>query len=113
MHLADQATPSELALKGAPGGKTYIGPKDEPPGAADDRLVISFDGRVLILKWMDPEVQNRYGTMVYVRCPPEGAKHVRHKHNAKPKLKPKAKTTPKPQPTPQPKPVQPSVQQKQ
>ena len=26
MHLADQATPTELRLKGAPGGKTYIGP---------------------------------------------------------------------------------------
>ena len=32
MHLADQSQPSELALKGAPGDKTYIGPKDEPPG---------------------------------------------------------------------------------
>ena len=26
MHLADQAKPEELSLKGAPGGKTYIGP---------------------------------------------------------------------------------------
>ncbi len=84
MHLADQATPSELRLKGAPGGKTYVGPEGDPPGSAQDREVISFDGRVLILRWMDPEVQSRYGTMVYVRCGPEGAKHP-----AKPKGKPK------------------------
>ena len=107
MYLADQATPSELALKGAPNHKTYIGPKDEPPEATDDREVVSFDGRVLILRWMDPEVQARYGTMVYVRCPPEGAKPVRHKAKPKPKPKPKAKPTPEPQT----KPVQPPNQQ--
>jgi hypothetical protein len=95
MHLADQSTPSELALKGAPGGKTYIGPRDEPPDSAQDRLVEQFDGRVLITRWVDPEVQGRYGTMVYVRCPPEGAKRPRKaKAAAKPKAKPKA--APKP-----------------
>ncbi len=101
MHLADQATPTELALKGAPNHKTYIGPKDEPPEATDDREVVSFDGRVLVLRWMDPEVQGRYGTMVYVRCPPEGTKPVKHK--AKPK--------PKPAPKPLANPVQPPIQQ--
>jgi hypothetical protein len=101
MHLADQATPTELALKGAPNHKTYVGPKDDPPGAINDREVVSFDGRILILKWMDPEVEGRYGTMVYVRCAPEGARPVRHKP------KPKPKTTAKPAP----KPVQPPVQQ--
>jgi len=85
MHLADQSTPSELALKGAPGGKTYVGPKDEPPGSIQDREVVSFDGKVLILRWMDPEVQGRYGTMVYVRCAPERHhRPVRHKPKPKP-----------------------------
>ena len=92
MHLADQAKPEELRLKGAPGGKTYIGPEGGP-GGAQDREVISFDGRVLILRWVDSEVQGRYGSMVYVRCPPEGAK---------PPAKPKAKPKPKPKPTPKP-----------
>jgi hypothetical protein len=101
MYLADQATPTELALKGAPNHKTYIGPKDEPPGATDDREVVSFDGRILILKWMDPEVQGRYGTMVYVRCGPEGAKRP----------KPKAKPKPKVAPSSASKPVQPPIQQ--
>jgi hypothetical protein len=27
---------------------------------------------VLVLKWMDPEVASRYGTMVLVRCPAPG-----------------------------------------
>ncbi len=39
--------------------------------------MLTFDGRVLILRWMDPEVQGRYGTMVYVRCAAEGAKRAR------------------------------------
>jgi len=99
MHLADQAKPEELRLKGAPGGKTYIGPEGDPPGSQQDREVVSFDGRTLILRWMDPEVQGRYGTMVYVRCGPEGAKHP-----AKPKAKPK------PKPKAAPKPVQPPIQ---
>jgi hypothetical protein len=99
MHLADEATPQELRLKGAPGGKTYIGPEGEP-GGAQDREVISFDGRILILRWLDPEVQGRYGTMVYVRCGPEGARSA----------KPKAKTKPKPKPAAV-RPVQPPIQQ--
>jgi len=99
MHLADQATPTELRLKGAPGGKTFIGPPEDPPGSAQDREVLAFDGRLLILRWMDPEVQGRYGTMVYVRCGAEGAKRP-----AKPKAKPK------PKPAAAPKPVQPPIQ---
>jgi hypothetical protein len=89
MHLADQATPTELRLKGAPGGKTYIGPEGDPPAGTQDREVVSFDGRVLILRWMDSEVQGRYGTMVYVRCPAEGAKRPHVKPKAKPKAAPK------------------------
>jgi hypothetical protein len=99
MHLADQATPTELRLKGAPGRRTFIGPEGEPPGSQQDREVVSFDGRVLALRWIDPEVQGRYGTMVYVRCGPEGEKRP----------KPKAKAAAKPKAAP--KPVQPPIQQ--
>lgn len=88
MHLADQPTPVELRLKGAPGNKTYIGPDGEP-GGQQDREVVSFDGRVLALRWIDPEVQGRYGTMVYVRCGPEGEKKP-----ARPRAKPKPKPKP-------------------
>jgi hypothetical protein len=103
MHLADQPTPSELRLKGAPGGKNFIGPDGDPPGSSQDREVVSFDGRVLVLRWIDPEVQGRYGTMVYVRCPAEGAKRPRPKSAAAtPAAKPAARSAPKP--------VQPPIQ---
>ena len=69
MHLADSTQPEELRLKGGPGGKTYVGPAGAP-GGPRDREVVSFDGRVLLLRWIDPEVQGRYGTAVYVRCGP-------------------------------------------
>src|SRR5262249_21670510 len=43
MHLADQATPQELRVKGSRSGKNYIGPSG-PPGGPDDREIVSFDG---------------------------------------------------------------------
>ncbi len=70
MHLADQATPQELKLKGSRSGKNYIGP-DGPPGSPQDREVISFDGRVLITRFVDPDAGTRYGNLVYVRCGPK------------------------------------------
>jgi hypothetical protein len=99
MHLADQPKAEELRLKGAPGNKTYIGPEGEA-GGSQDREVINFDGRLLILRWLDSEVQGRYGTGVYVRCPPEGAKRP-------PPAKAKKATKPKAAPRP----VQPPIQQ--
>ena len=106
MHLADQAQAQELRLKGAPGGKTYVGPDGDPPGSAQDREVVAFDGRMLILRWMDPEVQGRYGTMVYVRCGPEGEKRPKPRAKSKSTT---AKTAAKPKVAP--KPVQPPIQQ--
>ena len=67
MHLADQAEPQELRLKGGPGGKSYIGP-DGPAADVQDREVVLFNGQVLILRWIDPEIGGRYGTGLYVRC---------------------------------------------
>ena len=61
----------EHAIKASADGKTYLGPGADPAGT-DDREVVSFDGRVLTLKWVDPEVQGRYGIMVLVRCGAEG-----------------------------------------
>lgn len=68
MHLPDQAQPTELSLKGGPDGKNYIGPGEDPAGGARDREIVSFDGRVLITRFTDPEVAGRYGASVYVRC---------------------------------------------
>ncbi len=69
MHLADQTQPSELRLKGGPGGRSYIGPAG-PPGGAQDREILSFDGRVLITRYIDGDAASRYGNMVHVRCAP-------------------------------------------
>jgi hypothetical protein len=69
MHLADEAQPQELRLKGGPGGKDYIGPPG-PGGGEKDREIVSFDGRVLQTRFVDPDAGNRYGTMIYVRCAP-------------------------------------------
>ena len=71
MHLADQRQPSELRLKGSSDGKNYIGP-DGPAGGEQDREIVSFDGRVLIARYVDPDAANRYGNQVYVRCAASG-----------------------------------------
>jgi hypothetical protein len=70
MHMPDSAQPTELRMKGAPGNKTFIGPPTEPAGSPQDREVTSFDGRVMTVRFLDPEVAGRYGTQVYVRCAP-------------------------------------------
>ena len=62
----DNPQPQEMILKGSTEGKTYIGPGPYP--GIEDREVVSFDGQVLILKWVNPEVAGRYGIMVLARC---------------------------------------------
>jgi hypothetical protein len=69
MHLADERQPTELRLKGSPEGRNYIGP-DGAAGQPGDREIVSFDGRVLVTRYVDPDAANRYGNMVYVRCSP-------------------------------------------
>ncbi|MFG1372087.1 hypothetical protein V5F32_07925 [Xanthobacter oligotrophicus] len=68
MYLADDNKLTEVVSKQVAGGPTYIGPPEDPAGGERDRQVVRFDGNVLVLKWLDPEVSRRYGTMVYVRC---------------------------------------------
>jgi hypothetical protein len=67
MHVADQAPPRELRLKGSPSGKNYIGPAGPTPGD-QDREIIFFDGRVLITRFVEKNAATRYGNWVYVRC---------------------------------------------
>jgi hypothetical protein len=69
LHLPDAKQPSEMRTKAGPEGRRYIGPEG-PVGDPADREIVSFDGRVLMMNWIDPEVAGRYGTMVYVRCAP-------------------------------------------
>ena len=72
----DNPAVQDMAIKGSYENKTYIGP-GPTPAAGDDREVVSFDGRVLILKWVDPEIAGRYGNMVLVRCGAEGTTPAR------------------------------------
>jgi len=68
MYLADDNKLTEVVSKQVGTGPIFIGPPDEPAGSQADRQVMRFDGNVLVLRWVDPEVSKRYGTMVYVRC---------------------------------------------
>jgi hypothetical protein len=68
MHLADQTEPTELAIKGAAGGRNFIGPASDPPGSPRDREITSFTPEVFVAKWVDPAVATRYGSMIFVRC---------------------------------------------
>ena len=69
MHLADEPTPQELRLKGSTSGKNYIG-LPGPAGIEKDREIVSFDGRILVTRFIDKDASVRYGNMVYVRCAP-------------------------------------------
>jgi hypothetical protein len=69
MYLADSSQLQELRLKGSQAGKDYIGPAGQTPGP-QDREIVSFDGRVMVLKFVDSEIDGRYGTGVFVRCAP-------------------------------------------
>ena len=68
MHLADQATPGELALKGGDGGRTFVGPANEAAGGANDREILQASADSFTTRWVDADNAQRYGTMVYERC---------------------------------------------
>lgn len=67
MHAADDPKLYELRLKGASDGKTYLG-FEAPPGDWQDRVILSASNDQLVMRFVDPEIHNRYGTFIYVRC---------------------------------------------
>lgn len=67
MHVADDATLYELTLKGSNEGKTYLG-FDTPPVDAQDREILSFSEKLIVMQYANPETHARYGTFVYTRC---------------------------------------------
>jgi hypothetical protein len=79
MYLADQAELQELRLKGGPNNRNFIGPAGEPAGGSQDREIVSFDGRIMLLKFTNPEIDGRYGTGIYVRCAPAAGGGVAQK----------------------------------
>jgi hypothetical protein len=69
MHVADDPDMHELALKKGADGKTYLG-FNAPPGDPADREVVEMTPKLLVMRFVDPDANSRYGTFVYVRCPP-------------------------------------------
>jgi hypothetical protein len=67
MYVADDATPHELTLKGSADGKTYLGFAG-PPGDTQDREILSFTDKMFVARYVDPDTNTRYGTLIYVRC---------------------------------------------
>ena len=69
MYPPDQTQMQEFWLKGGEGGKNYIGPHGDA-GGTEDREIVSLDGRVMVLRYVDEDVAARFGTGIYVRCAP-------------------------------------------
>jgi hypothetical protein len=67
MHVADDAKLYELRLKGASDGKTYLG-LEAPPGDWQDREILSLSSSMIVMRFVDPDANSRYGTFIYVRC---------------------------------------------
>ncbi|GGC76623.1 hypothetical protein [Chelatococcus reniformis] len=67
MHVADDPKLYELRLKAGPGGKTYLG-FEAPAGDPQDREVLSATPKELVMRFVDPDVNARYGTFIFIRC---------------------------------------------
>jgi hypothetical protein len=67
MHVADDPKLYELRLKGDTAGRTYLG-FEAPPGDPQDREILSATDTVVVMRFVDPDAHERYGTFVYVRC---------------------------------------------
>ena len=75
MHLADEATPKDLLLKGSPSGKNYIGPPG-PAGGEKDREIVSVSSTILVTRFVDPgccHPLRQYGL-----CPLRVSSRIRH-----------------------------------
>jgi hypothetical protein len=67
MHVADDPKLYELRLKAGPDGKTYLG-FEAPAGDPQDRELVSVSNSELVMRFVDPDANRRYGTFVYMRC---------------------------------------------
>jgi hypothetical protein len=67
MHVADDTKLYELRLKGGSDGKTYLG-FESPPGDWQDREIVSLTQGAIVMRFVDKDASDRYGTFVYIRC---------------------------------------------
>jgi hypothetical protein len=59
----------ELSIKGASGGRNFIGPPGDA-GAEHDSEIVSFDGNTLITRTVAAD-EAGHVTSIYVRCRPK------------------------------------------
>jgi hypothetical protein len=69
MYFADDPKLYELKVKTAADGRVYIG-FEGPPGGWQDREVLSYTRDMLVIRFVEPSIHARYGTLVFVRCNP-------------------------------------------
>jgi hypothetical protein len=67
MHVADDPALYELRPKGGSDGKNYLG-FEAPPGHPQDREILMIGGQEIVMRFVDPDANHRYGTFIYVRC---------------------------------------------
>jgi hypothetical protein len=67
MNVAEDPDPHELALKRGGDGRTYVG-FNAPPGDPNDRELIEQTPKLLVMRFVDPDKNSRYGAAVYMRC---------------------------------------------
>lgn len=67
MHVADDPKLYELRLKEGAGGKAYLG-FEAPAGDPQDREILSATKSMLVMRFVDPDANRRYGTFIFVRC---------------------------------------------
>lgn len=67
MYVADDTKLYELRIKGGSDGKTYVG-FESPPGDWQDREIVSLTDKEIVMRFVDADANNRYGTFIYVRC---------------------------------------------
>ncbi len=67
MYVADDTKLYELRIKGGSDGKTYLG-FESPPGDWQDREIVTISDKEMVMRFVDADANNRYGTFIYVRC---------------------------------------------
>lgn len=69
MHVADDTQLYELTLKGTRDGRTFLG-FNAPPGDLQDREILSHSNDMIVMRFVDPDANTRFGTFIYIRCKP-------------------------------------------
>jgi hypothetical protein len=67
MNVPEDPDLHELALKKGADGKTYVG-FNAPPGDPADREIVEQTPKLMVLRFVDSEMNAHYGASIYVKC---------------------------------------------